>query len=69
MDGEITVSDINVDNINSTVLQLIDDNVVSPWEYCDPTEESDHIRLVTLGYIRGALDLADELKKFLKLNV
>lgn len=58
---------ITEDCINHNALLVIDMGIASPFEYADASEDADHIRLVTLGYIRGVLDLAKELKEVLKV--
>lgn len=57
---------ITEDCINHNALRVINMGIASPFEYADSSEDADHIRLVTLGYIRGVLDLANELKAVLK---
>ena len=57
---------ITEDCIDHNALCVINMGIASPFEYADSSEDADHIRLVTLGYIRGVLDLANELKAVLK---
>lgn len=52
--------------INEKAIQAIDEVVALPFEFCDGDEGSDHMRLVTIGAIRGVLDLANLLKGALK---
>ena len=52
--------------INEKAVQAIDELVALPFEYSDENEESDHLRLVTIGAIRGVLDLSNLLKGALK---
>lgn len=56
---------ITTDCIDHNALLLIDDNSI-PWECADPKDEYDHHRLVTSGYIRGVLDMANAMKEVLK---
>ena len=55
---------IDEECINHNVVRLINETVSNPWEY--DGDELDHMRLVTLGYIRGVIELAGELKAVLK---
>ena len=56
---------INTENIEYNALRMIDENT-APYEIADQSEDADHIRLITLGYIRGVLDMADTMKEVLK---
>lgn len=49
--------------MNHNAVRLIRD--LSIWELCEDTEEDDNLRTMSLGYIRGVCDMADELKKVL----
>lgn len=57
---------ITEDNIDYNVSRLIDKALGSPWEYAEQAEDSDHCRLLMLGYIRGMLDFAECMKEVLK---
>jgi len=50
-------------SINHNVVRLVKD--LDPWDMSGKTETEDHLRIMTLGYIQGACDLANELKKVL----
>lgn len=52
--------------INHTALRLINEIVGSPYEYCNQDESNDHLRLLTLGAVRGVLEMTEEMKKVLK---
>lgn len=52
--------------INHNALRIIDDIVGSPFEYGDQDETADHFRLMTLGAVRGALDMAEAMKEVLR---
>lgn len=56
---------IAIENIDYNALRLIDENSM-PWECADSKDEYDHLRLVTSGYIRGVLDMANAMKEVLK---
>lgn len=53
--------------INHNALRLINEEVSELFEYCTEKPNDDHIRLVTLGEIRGMCLLADALKEALKV--
>lgn len=55
---------IDEECINHNLVRVIDDIIGCPYEYGDG--DSDHMRIMTLGAIRGELDLAEELKKVVK---
>ena len=57
---------INEENIDHNVSRMIDDYVAFPFEYSEQNDDADHMRLVTLGYIRGVLDFAKTMKEVLK---
>ena len=63
MDGRMKITE---DNIDYNVARLIDKELGSPWEYAEQKDDADHTRLLMLGYIRGVLSLAEELKGVLK---
>lgn len=48
--------------INHNALRLINEIVESPYEYGDQDESTDHLRLLTLGAVRGVLDMAEAMK-------
>ena len=52
--------------INHTALRLINESVGCPYEYSDQDETADHCRLMTIGAVRGVLDMAEAMKKVLK---
>ena len=51
-------------SINHNVVRLIKD--LDPWDMSGETDGEDRLRIMTLGYIQGACDLANELKKVLE---
>lgn len=57
---------IDIENINHNALRLIEVNSM-PWECADATDDFDHNRLVTSGYIRGVLDMANAMKEVLEV--
>ena len=64
--GGIIAVKINEDNIDYNLQRLLDEYVASPFEYAEQSDDADHQRLLTLGYVRGAIDFANELKKVLR---
>ena len=52
--------------INHNAVRLINEIVGIPYEYGDQDESTDHLRLLTLGAVRGVLDMAETMKKVLK---
>lgn len=52
--------------INHNVTRMLKDVIDTPWEYSEDDAGMDHIRLVTLGYVKGILDFAETLKEVLK---
>ena len=50
-------------SINHNVVRLIKD--LDLWDMSGETDGEDRLRIMTLGYIQGACDLANELKKVL----
>lgn len=52
--------------VNHNALRLINEIVGCPYEYGDQDESADHLRLLTLGEVRGVLDMAEAMKKVLK---
>ena len=57
---------ITEDCINHNVVRLIKENSL-PWEMYEQNDDSDHQRLITLGYIDGVLAMADCMKELLKV--
>ena len=55
---------IDENSINHNVTRLINDATTSLWEL--DSDSFDHERLIILGYIRGVIELAGELKAMLK---
>ena len=51
--------------INHTALRLINESVGCPYEYSDQDESVDHLRLMTIGEVRGVLDMAEAMKEVL----
>lgn len=56
---------ITEDCINHNAMQIIDENNV-PYEMYESNDEADHQRLITMGYVRGVLDMAQVMKEVLK---
>lgn len=52
--------------INHNALRLIDEAIDSPFEYCEEKPDSDHMRLLVLGEIRGIIQMANAMKEVLK---
>ena len=52
--------------INHNVVLLVDEMTGSLYEFVDETDNDDHVRIATLGAIRGVCDLAHALKEVLK---
>ena len=52
--------------INYTALRLINGIAGIPCEYGDQDESADHLRLMTIGEVRGVLDMAEAMKEVLK---
>lgn len=50
-------------SIDHNAIRLIKD--LLPWEMCDRADGDDNLRIMSLGYIQGVCDLAEELKKVL----
>lgn len=53
--------------INHNALKLIDEMISCPFDYCGEKPEEDHMRLVTIGEIAGVIEMANAMKKVLKL--
>ena len=56
------------ENIDWFMQELLNKEVDCPNDYSDPADGADHKRLITLGYVRGVLDLGMKLKHFLIEN-
>lgn len=54
--------------INHNALRLINEIVESPYEYGDQDESADHLRLLTLGEVRGVIEMAEAMKKVLSVE-
>ena len=54
--------------INHNALRLINEIVESPYEYGDQDETADHLRLLTLGAVRGVLDMTEAMKKVVSVE-
>lgn len=57
---------ITADCIDRNAQLIIAEMVGCPYEYAEGNDDADHQRLVTLGYVRGVLDMAAALKEVLK---
>ncbi len=53
---------IDESQIDYSAIRTIEAIIGSPYEYADGNSDADNQRLLTLGAIRGVLDLANELK-------
>lgn len=51
--------------INHNAVRLINEIMGNPYEYGDQDESTDHLRLLTLGEVRGVLDMAEAMKAVL----
>ena len=58
---------ITEESINHNLARTIEDMVGFPFEYSEETDDADHQRLITLGYVKGAMDFANRLKEVLKV--
>lgn len=56
---------ITEDCINHNAMRIIDENNV-PFEMYEANGEADHQRLITMGYVRGVLDMAQVMKEVLR---
>lgn len=52
-------------SINHNVVRLVDEATSSLYEIVDETPIDDHMRIATLGEIRGICELANALKEVL----
>lgn len=57
---------INEESINHNVTRLIEEYTQCIWDINDKKNDEDHTRLMTLGFIRGVLELGEALKEVLK---
>lgn len=58
---------IDESSINHNAIRVINEIIGIPYEYCEKSNnDSDGMRLLSLGGIYGVIMLADELKKLLK---
>lgn len=53
---------ITIECIDSNAARIVKECVGDPYEYADKSDTAERTRLLTLGYIRGVLDLAEILK-------
>lgn len=51
--------------IDHNAVRLINEIVGIPYEYGDQDESTDHLRLLTIGTVRGVLDMAEAMKEVL----
>lgn len=56
---------ITYENINYYALRLIDEVVGLPFEYADEGNDADHQRILTIGIVRGILDMAKAMREVL----
>lgn len=54
--------------INHTALRLINEIVGCPYEYAEQDKNADHCRLMTLGEVRGVLEMTEAMKKVLSVE-
>ena len=52
--------------INHNAVRLINEIMGSPYEYGGQDESTDHLRLLTLGEVRGVLEMTEAMKEVLK---
>ena len=55
---------INEESINYNVARLVENYTQCIWEIDE--DSHDHIRLMTLGYIRGVVEMGEAMKEVLK---
>lgn len=53
--------------INHNTVRLIADMVGLPFEYSEQSEDADHTRLITIGYVYGVIQMGEALKEVLKV--
>lgn len=54
--------------IDHNAVKLINEIMGDPYEYGDQDETADHCRLITIGAVRGVLDMAEAMKKVLSVE-
>lgn len=59
---------ITDDCIDYNTVRLIEDNA-DPWALSGKSDDMENERLVTLGYIRGVLEMAKCMKEVLKASI
>ena len=52
--------------INHNVVRMVDEMISELYDFVNDDEDTDHMRIATLGEIRGICDLANALKEVLK---
>lgn len=52
--------------IDHNTVRLIDDAILSPYDYSEQTDDADHQRILTIGVISGILEMAKAMKEVLK---
>ena len=55
--------------IDSIVSKVLDDGIGSVYEYANDGADSDHIRLVTLGWVQGVLCVSHAIKRELRKDL
>ena len=55
---------MTVEEINAIAIEEIDSQIGSVYTYC--SEDTVNIRLVTLGAVRGILDMAEKVREAIK---
>ena len=58
---------IDAGQIDYSALRTIENIIGCPYDYANGDNDQDNQRLLTLGAIRGVLDLANELKEVVKI--
>lgn len=54
---------ITYESIDYNAQRLIDEVVALPFEYADECNDADHQRILTIGIIRGILDMAKVMRQ------
>lgn len=52
--------------INHNAVRLINEIVGCPYEYAEQDKNADYFRLLTIGAVRGVIEMAEAMKKVLK---
>lgn len=52
--------------IDHNAVKLINKIMGNPYEYGDQDKFTDHLRLLTLGGVRGVIDMVEAMKKVMK---